>query len=320
MKGHSVRSNKQAADLFKALLEDEAIVSSPDKSPSPQATEKEAVPSTSPPYDYLSIFPPLPAPRAFNASKAAVEDAFWPAGVGSLKRSSSERDDAHQVEAKAKDLSHLLHGGQEVTDAKTTSDEARLKAQTALHAKLSGQSVAEALAAGTVKLKKRKKLSGAPVPLVLPGLGEGRTRNEYGKSLSGVSMETGVGVIGEPMSIHRATPVPEAAARQEEAPPAEQAPPPSATDMGPSCDLPMAQGRRSSNRIISLGGDGTRYQVGNYIIDLSPDLPALAAEHPARVWNQMLHSLSPKLQPIIKWDYQPCEPGKPSFLMRWLIG
>lgn len=33
-------------------------------------------------------------------------------------------------------------------------------------------------------------------------------------------------------------------------------------------------------------------------------MPPLAAEHPARVWNSLIQSLSPDAQPIIKWAYE----------------
>jgi len=38
-------------------------------------------------------------------------------------------------------------------------------------------------------------------------------------------------------------------------------------------------------------------------VSFDPDLPPLAAQHPTRVWNTMLHSLAPELQPLIKWEY-----------------
>ena len=46
---------------------------------------------------------------------------------------------------------------------------------------------------------------------------------------------------------------------------------------------------------------------------LDPDLPPLAIEHPARMWNSLIHSLEPGLQPIIKWTYERpvYEDGKP---------
>lgn len=34
------------------------------------------------------------------------------------------------------------------------------------------------------------------------------------------------------------------------------------------------------------------------------DMPAMAREHPARVWNQKIHAMSPELQPMIKWAYE----------------
>jgi hypothetical protein len=34
------------------------------------------------------------------------------------------------------------------------------------------------------------------------------------------------------------------------------------------------------------------------------DMPSMAREHPARVWNQEIHAMSPELQPMIKWAYE----------------
>lgn len=292
VKGHSVQSNQQAADIFKALLEDDddEVGLSPTILATPQTRKDEDHCSANSPCSPSSALSPSPASGGSQALLEAFKNACWPVDPSPLKRNLFVQDD----------------GG-----LTATSDQARLNAQNALHAKLSRQSVAEALAAGTVKLKKRKKLSGAPVALVLPGLGAGRTRSEYGKSLSGSSAETGVGVNGHLMaSSTQATPILEPAVRPDGEAPADPEVTPTETSV--SCDLPMPRWGGASNRIVALGGEGTRYQVGNYIIDLSPDLPALAAEHPARVWNQMLHSLTSRLQPIIKWDYQSCEPGEDS--------
>ena len=43
---------------------------------------------------------------------------------------------------------------------------------------------------------------------------------------------------------------------------------------------------------------------------LDPDLPPLAIEHPARMWNSLIHSLEASLQPAVKWDYTRSEEGK----------
>jgi hypothetical protein len=37
---------------------------------------------------------------------------------------------------------------------------------------------------------------------------------------------------------------------------------------------------------------------------LDPDLPPLAIEHPARMWNSLIHSLEPRLQPVVKWNFE----------------
>jgi hypothetical protein len=43
---------------------------------------------------------------------------------------------------------------------------------------------------------------------------------------------------------------------------------------------------------------------------LDPDLPPLAIEHPARMWNSLIHSLEPGLQPVVKWNYERSEGGE----------
>lgn len=45
------------------------------------------------------------------------------------------------------------------------------------------------------------------------------------------------------------------------------------------------------------------YHRGQYI-SLDPDRSPMAADHPARVWNAMLHALKPDLQPVVKWRYE----------------
>lgn len=58
------------------------------------------------------------------------------------------------------------------------------------------------------------------------------------------------------------------------------------------CDIPMP-----------------RADEGDYVprVCLDPDLPPMAVEHPARVWNSMLHALSAELQPLIRWAYDEVE-------------
>jgi hypothetical protein len=43
---------------------------------------------------------------------------------------------------------------------------------------------------------------------------------------------------------------------------------------------------------------------------LDPDLPPLAIEHPARMWNSLIHSLEPCLRPVVKWNYEHSGGGK----------
>jgi hypothetical protein len=48
---------------------------------------------------------------------------------------------------------------------------------------------------------------------------------------------------------------------------------------------------------------------------LNPDLPPLAAEHPARMWNSLIHSMASESQPIVKWEYTTVEEGGQSELL-----
>jgi hypothetical protein len=59
------------------------------------------------------------------------------------------------------------------------------------------------------------------------------------------------------------------------------------TDAG--CDIPMPRSSPESRSSVK--------------VSFEPNLPPMAAEHPTRVWNLMLHSLAPELQPIVKWEY-----------------
>jgi hypothetical protein len=43
---------------------------------------------------------------------------------------------------------------------------------------------------------------------------------------------------------------------------------------------------------------------------LDPDLPPLAIEHPARMWNSLIHSLEPRLQPVLRWSYDKSVEGE----------
>jgi hypothetical protein len=112
--------------------------------------------------------------------------------------------------------------------------------------------------------------------LTLPGLGAGRQRDGFGRALNG-GQETGQGVIGGSVtSIVSSRTTPASVVIY--------------SDRG--CDLPMI-------RPTSPDDDQVVHRVS-----LDPDLPPLAVEHPARVWNSMLHSLSENLQPTIRWDYE----------------
>lgn len=117
--------------------------------------------------------------------------------------------------------------------------------------------------------------------LLLPGLGRGRQRNEYGKTIGG-GQECGRGVIGS------------SAAAEDYA---------FALDaVQTSCDILPAE-RYAVKRSPSTQGSMMYTSEHDHQVSLNPDLPPLAIEHPARVWNAMLHSLRPEYQPVIKWEY-----------------
>nr|XP_031862754.1 uncharacterized protein CI109_001766 [Kwoniella shandongensis]KAA5529826.1 hypothetical protein CI109_001766 [Kwoniella shandongensis] len=116
--------------------------------------------------------------------------------------------------------------------------------------------------------------------LRLRGLGEGRSRNEFGKSLQG-GQELGVGVIGG---------APNGSSDGETLTTVV------VTEGG--CDIPMIKFDR---------GSSTMTPFVPHQLSLDPNLPPLAIEHPARVWNSMIHALDPALQPVIKWDYEKLE-------------
>lgn len=52
---------------------------------------------------------------------------------------------------------------------------------------------------------------------------------------------------------------------------------------------------------------------------LNPDLPPLAIEHPARMWNSLIHSMAPEMQPIVKWEYTKVEDDGQSKLFNLLM-
>jgi hypothetical protein len=119
--------------------------------------------------------------------------------------------------------------------------------------------------------------------LILPGLGDGRTRNVNGKSLYG-GQDVGVGVIGSQAYLEACGD--EVALQQE-------------------CDIPMPEaGCDWRVRQIEGEEEGMRFMVGPHIVSLEEDLPPLATEHPARVWNSVLHSLPQELVPTVQWKYE----------------
>lgn len=110
--------------------------------------------------------------------------------------------------------------------------------------------------------------------LSLPGIDAKRQRNRYGRGHT-AGQETGVGVIGSGVTT--------------------------------TTDDDDAQ---SSTQLLSdpNGCDGPTYTFDNYSITptagLDADMPPLAVEHPARVWNSLIQSLPTRIQPIIKWMYE----------------
>ncbi|OCF36648.1 hypothetical protein I316_01901 [Kwoniella heveanensis BCC8398] len=119
--------------------------------------------------------------------------------------------------------------------------------------------------------------------LRLDGLGKNRSRNGYGRNNAG-GQELGKGVIGNIASSAENTTV-------------------VVTEAG--CDIPMIRDPWSALPVIKKEErEDEITPAGTHAISLDPDLPPLAVEHPARMWNAMIHSLSTNLQPIIKWDYE----------------
>ncbi|WWD01317.1 hypothetical protein V866_008260 [Kwoniella sp. B9012] len=121
----------------------------------------------------------------------------------------------------------------------------------------------------------------------LDGLGEGRSRDGYGRTLMG-GQDFGRGVIGN--TSFESDEDGDTIVVVSEA----------------GCDIPMIREPWSTQAQIPQGGDGEgiKANIGPHTISLNPDLPPLAIAHPARVWNSMIHSLESHLQPVIKWDYE----------------
>ncbi|KAK8869758.1 hypothetical protein IAR55_000326 [Kwoniella newhampshirensis] len=145
------------------------------------------------------------------------------------------------------------------------------------------------------RVDKSKSHRGPPQRLRLQGLEKGRSRNGYGKCLQG-GQGLGIGVIGGPQP-------------QE----GEVLTTTVATEAG--CDIPMMRGNWSEIRAMD---ENQTHALALHQVSLDPDLPPLAIEHPARVWNSMIHSLDPDLQPIIKWDYEKMSPEAEGGETLWL--
>jgi hypothetical protein len=72
---------------------------------------------------------------------------------------------------------------------------------------------------------------------------------------------------------------------------------PSVVHTEAGCDIPMY---RAS---VVADGDDENGEAEACTVSLDADLPPLAIEHPARVWNVLIHSLPAELQPVIKWTW-----------------
>ena len=78
------------------------------------------------------------------------------------------------------------------------------------------------------------------------------------------------------------------------------------------CDLPMVkyESVRLDHQSYSPPPQA-RNNPFEYQVPSAQSFPAqgsdwspLAVEHPSRKWNNLIHSLTPDLQPVIKWDYE----------------
>ncbi|WVW83013.1 hypothetical protein I302_105029 [Kwoniella bestiolae CBS 10118] len=132
----------------------------------------------------------------------------------------------------------------------------------------------------------------------LDGLGGGRSRNEYGRTLIG-GQESGRGVIGNTSyGADGDTTV---------------------VISGAGCDIPMIREPWFTQpQIPREAGEDVKANIGPHTVSLNPDLPPLAIEHPARVWNSIIHSVDTNLQPVIKWDYEKIFPQEQGQDILWL--
>jgi hypothetical protein len=139
---------------------------------------------------------------------------------------------------------------------------------------------------GGGRKKSRSEFQRPSQALVLYGLGDGRQRNVNGKSLYG-GQDLGVGVIGSQAFL---------AGENGEV---------TEGMMEQQCDIPMPEeGCDWKVRQIEGEEEGMRFMVGPHIVSMEEDLPPLATEHPARVWNSILHSLPQELVPTVQWKYE----------------
>lgn len=139
---------------------------------------------------------------------------------------------------------------------------------------------------GGGRKKARLEIERPSQPLVLYGLGEGRQRGVNGKSLFG-GQDLGVGVIGSQAYL-------ESAGGED-----------GGSNTNQQCDISVAE-EGCDWRVRQIEGEqeGMRFMVGPHIVSLEEDLPPLAAEHPTRVWNSVLHSLPQTLLPTVQWKYE----------------
>ncbi|WVF72214.1 hypothetical protein IAT40_007026 [Kwoniella sp. CBS 6097] len=282
--GHSNEANQSAAASFKAMLE---RIGSPAPPPVISPVPLPAFPSNTPVTGEVYTEP-------------SSHRHFQPQPVNNdLLSRAFQRE--YSADWRSRGIEHTGLVSQEAV--RTMQDNHLLIGDTSGPAIVTAPSVALSLAsADQPRLKKEKPIFShipsqvhhqVPSPLNrtsshrlrLDGLGENRSRNGYGRNNVG-GQELGKGVIGNITPGQENTTV-------------------VVTEAG--CDIPMLRDPWFALPVIKREEGEVEIgpaPAGTHAISLNPDLPPLAVEHPARVWNSMIHSLSSDLQPVIKWDYE----------------
>ncbi|WVQ98790.1 hypothetical protein IAU59_005921 [Kwoniella sp. CBS 9459] len=275
--GHSNEANRSAAASFKAMLEDIAPPASTSQSLSP-------------------ISPTSDLRDNVLKSLSTLHSQIQP-GDGDLLSKAFKRE--YSADWKSRGIEHL--GRVDPEAVRTMQDNHLLIGDSSSPAVVRAPSVAPTTTSTCHTQVKEERPVFSHIPsqvhsegyspfcrassqrLSLQGLGENRSRNGYGRNMTG-GQELGKGVIGNVSSGRDKTTV-------------------VVTEAG--CDIPMIRDPWSALPVFKREDGGEeRAPLGMHTISLDPDLPPLAVEHPARVWNSMIHSLSSDLQPVIKWDYE----------------